>query len=94
MMVGTGCLERSCYLNEHFGKEAHKCFTLPRKHRSICVECAGTDIILNICVMSRWCRYKNTSIIFLELKGQALCFPKSVSIPCNSSETANSQTQH
>lgn len=69
-------------------------FALPRKHRSICVECAATDIILNICVMSRWYRYKDTSILSMELKGQALCFPKSVNIPCNSSETANSQTQH
>lgn len=90
MIVEIGCLVRTSFLNDHFGKEAHKWLT--PKETSIYVECAAADV--NICVLSKWCKYKDTSILCMESKGHEICFLKFADILYDSSETTNSQTEH
>ena len=62
-------------------KKRHKWLTLQRKHRFIS---AAEDVILNNHVMSQLCKHKHTSIPGTELKAQAICFQKSMTICCNS----------
>ena len=63
MIVESGCLVRSCYLSDHVGKEAQKWSTVSRK-RSIYIEWADIDAIVNNCIMSKWYTYKDTSILY------------------------------
>lgn len=81
MIVETECLVRSCYLSGHFGKKEQEWLAVQRKHRSTYIECVAAEVILNIRVMSKRCKYKDESILCMELRGQAIYFPKSVDVP-------------
>lgn len=65
-----------------------------REHRSIYVVCVWLETSFWISVLWIRCRYKDTTILSMELRGEVVCFPNGVNMACSTSEIANLRTQN
>lgn len=63
MIVESGCLVRSCYLCDHFGKESQKWSTVSRKDKFIL---GRYRCHLNTCIMSKCCTQRHIHTLWNE----------------------------